>query len=99
MKRGTFAIGSAVLLCLLLTGVAQAASSPQERVVTRLSLKPARSVKASSSVTRLNAFTGAPGRIANASVYDPQGKPVGAVQRIELHDGAPSRIEISLLGG
>ena len=103
MKRGTFAIAGAMLLSLqtlMMAGVAQAASAAQERVVTPLNFQPSRSAKSSSStVTRLNAFKGAPGRIANANVYDPQGKPVGAVQRIELRDGTPSRIQISLLGG
>jgi hypothetical protein len=104
MKRGTFAIGGAALLLLqslLFAGATQAASSPQERVVSRLKLQSAQSGRTSSSpaITRLNAFLGAPGKIANASVYDQQGKPMGAIQKIEMRDGSPSSIEISFLDG
>jgi hypothetical protein len=37
-------------------------------------------------------------RVAGARVTDPDGKAVGAVQKVELRDGMPARLDIALLG-
>ncbi len=45
------------------------------------------------------AQTGAlPDRVAAARVADPDGRVIGAVQRVELLDGKPVRLEVALLG-
>jgi len=39
-----------------------------------------------------------PDRVATARVTDPDGKAVGAVQKVEWRDGKPARLDIALLG-
>lgn len=38
-------------------------------------------------------------RLAGARVIDPDGKAIGAVQKVEWRDGRPERLDIALLGG
>ena len=46
----------------------------------------------------LNQTNDPPDRVAGARVTDPDGKAVGAVQKVEVRDGKPARIDIALLG-
>jgi hypothetical protein len=93
MKNGTLGGMACGIVCLLTVGAAQAASTAQERDATRaLNLQQAHIAR---PVPAPNA---APAQITDASVFDAEGNPVGAVQKVELQDGAPSRIEISILG-
>lgn len=46
----------------------------------------------------LSQVTDPPDRVATARVTDADGKVIGAVQKVELRDGRPIRIDILLLG-
>ena len=46
----------------------------------------------------LNQTNAAPERIAMARVTDSDGRLIGAVQKLELRDGRPARLDVALLG-
>ena len=46
----------------------------------------------------LNQVQNVPDRVANARVTDADGTVIGAVQRVELRNGKPTRLDIALLG-
>jgi hypothetical protein len=46
----------------------------------------------------LSQVTDPPDRVATARVTDADGKVIGAVQKVELRDGRPFRLDIALLG-
>ena len=46
----------------------------------------------------LNKVDNVPDRVANARVTDADGTVIGAVQRVELRNGRPTRLDIALLG-
>lgn len=46
----------------------------------------------------LNQVQNVPDRVANARVTDADGTVIGAVQKVELRNGKPTRLDIALLG-
>jgi hypothetical protein len=46
----------------------------------------------------LSQMDNVPDRVATARVTDADGTVIGAVQRVELRDGKPTRLDIALLG-
>src|SRR5579871_3676722 len=46
----------------------------------------------------LNQVQNVPDRVANARVTDARGAVIGAVQRVELRDGRPARLDVMLMG-
>lgn len=46
----------------------------------------------------LNQVDNVPDRVATARVTDADGTVIGAVQKVELRDGKPTRLDIALLG-
>jgi hypothetical protein len=46
----------------------------------------------------LNSFSNPPDKVATARVVDAKGITIGAVQKVDITDGKPTRVEIALLG-
>ena len=46
----------------------------------------------------LNSVANPPDRVANARVTDADGTVIGAVQKVELRNGRPTRLDVALLG-
>jgi hypothetical protein len=46
----------------------------------------------------LNSFTNPPDKVATARVVDSKGITIGAVQKVDIDGGKPSRVEVALLG-
>jgi hypothetical protein len=71
------------LALAVMTGTAMADASPLMHI---------------SSPVPLNQVENVPDRVATARVTDADGTIIGAVQKVELRDGKPMRLDIALLG-
>ncbi|MBV9548643.1 MAG: hypothetical protein JO256_03105 [Alphaproteobacteria bacterium] len=83
MRKILVGLFSVSLTMGLTVGVAEAATDPAPSVVAPVPLSQVRDL---------------PDRAANARVTDPDGKVIGSVQKVDLQDGRPRRLDVALLG-
>jgi len=67
-------------------------------MMTGPALADASSLMTISTPVPLNQVDNVPDRVATARVTDADGTVIGAVQKVELRDGKPTRLDVALLG-
>jgi hypothetical protein len=79
----------------LLAGGAAMAAPTDQRPLRLAAAAPAPSLTA---MVPLNQVENVPERVATARVTDADGTVIGAVQKVEIENGKPTRLDIVLLG-
>jgi hypothetical protein len=109
MKLLSLATGAALILAIP-AAMAAAPATPEQAQTRALNLQQSQLARAplvladatpSASLTGmvpLNQVENVPERVATARVTDADGRVIGAVQKVEIENGKPSRIDIALIG-